>query len=57
VKLKGKGFPLYRQEGLFGDLYVTYTVQVPLNLSAAEKALFEQLSALQNQGERKEDAN
>jgi curved DNA-binding protein len=55
VKLKGKGFPLYRQEGLFGDLYVTYTVQVPMNLSAAEKALFEQLSALQSQGERKED--
>ena len=44
VKLKGKGFPVYKKEGEFGDLYVTYQVQIPTNLSAKEKELFEQLS-------------
>lgn len=50
VKLKGKGFPIYRQEGHFGDLYVTYDIQVPSHLSEKEKELFEQLSKLQNHG-------
>jgi curved DNA-binding protein len=44
VRLKGKGFPVYKKEGEFGDLYVTYQVQIPTNLSAKEKELFEQLS-------------
>lgn len=44
VRLKGKGFPVYKKVGEFGDLYVTYQIQIPTGLSAKEKELFEQLS-------------
>ncbi|MBZ4187773.1 DnaJ C-terminal domain-containing protein [Niabella beijingensis] len=44
VRLKGKGFPVYKQEGVFGDLYVTYQVQLPKNLSEKEKTLFKELA-------------
>jgi len=44
VRLKGKGFSVYKQDGVFGDLYITYQVQIPTQLSAKEKELFEQLS-------------
>lgn len=44
VRLKGKGFPVYKKDGAFGDLYITYQVQLPTNLTAKEKELFEQLS-------------
>jgi curved DNA-binding protein len=44
IKLKGKGMPIYKKEGQFGDLYVTYDVQIPTNLSANEKYLFEELA-------------
>jgi curved DNA-binding protein len=43
VKLKGKGFPLYKKENLFGDLYIEYIVQIPINLSDKEVELFTQL--------------
>jgi curved DNA-binding protein len=46
VRLKGKGFPVYKQEGHFGDLYVTYGVKLPTNLTEKEKELFTQLSKL-----------
>jgi curved DNA-binding protein len=46
IKLKGKGFPVYKKEGEFGDLYVTYLVKVPTGLSEAEKELFIQLKNL-----------
>ncbi|MGJ8736318.1 DnaJ C-terminal domain-containing protein [Zobellia laminariae] len=48
VKLKGKGFPIYKKEGQFGDLYITYNVQTPTNLSDKEKELFKQLASLKN---------
>ena len=44
VRLKGKGFPVYKKDGVYGDLYVTYQVQLPTHLTAKEKELFEQLS-------------
>jgi curved DNA-binding protein len=44
VKLKGKGFPVYKEEGRFGDLYVTYTIMIPTKLTDKEKALFNELS-------------
>lgn len=44
VKLKGKGFPKYKQEGKYGDLFLTYTVKIPKNLSAEQKSLFESLA-------------
>ena len=46
VKLKGKGFPFYKKEGLFGDLYISYQVKLPTNLTDKEKELFKQLSNL-----------
>lgn len=46
VKLKNKGFPLYKNEGEYGDLYVTYQVKIPTNLTEKQKALFRQLSEL-----------
>ena len=50
VRLKGKGFPVYKEEGKFGDLYVTYKVEIPKSISEEEKALFEQLSKLKTHG-------
>lgn len=46
VRLKGKGFPVYKQEGQNGDLYVTYDVKLPTNLTEKQKALFTELSQL-----------
>jgi curved DNA-binding protein len=46
VKLTGKGFPVYKNEGKFGDLYVTYLVRIPTNLTEKQKSLFKQLSEL-----------
>ncbi|MFT3822954.1 MAG: J domain-containing protein [Chitinophagaceae bacterium] len=48
VRVKGKGFPVYKQEGQFGDLYVTYNIKMPTNLTDKEKELFQQLANLQN---------
>jgi len=50
VRLKGKGFPIYKQEGKFGDLYVTYNVKIPKDLNPKEKELFEELAKLRNHG-------
>jgi curved DNA-binding protein len=46
IRLKGKGFPVYKKEGEFGDLYVTYEVVLPANLSEEQKRLFTELSKL-----------
>jgi curved DNA-binding protein len=46
VRVKGKGFPLYKQDGQFGDLYVTYKVKLPTHLTEKEKELFTELSKL-----------
>lgn len=46
VKLKGKGFPIYKKEGQFGDLYITYEIKIPTSLSQKEKELFTELSKL-----------
>lgn len=46
VKLSGKGMPVYKKNDQFGDLYLTYQVEIPSNLSAREKELFEELSKL-----------
>jgi len=46
VRLKGKGFPIYKKEGAFGDLYVTFIVKIPTELSEKEKELFQKLSQL-----------
>lgn len=46
VKLKGKGFPLYKKEGQFGDLFITYQIKMPTNLSPKEKELFKELAKI-----------
>ncbi len=46
VKLKGKGFPVYKKEGQFGDLYITYQIKTPTNLTDKEKELFIALEKL-----------
>jgi curved DNA-binding protein len=46
IRLKGKGFPVYKSEGQFGDLFVTYNVKLPTNLTAKQKELFTELSKL-----------
>ncbi len=46
VRLKGKGFPVYKKDGEYGDLIVSYTVKLPVNLSEKQKELFTELSKL-----------
>jgi curved DNA-binding protein len=46
IRLKGKGFPVYKNEGQFGDMFVTYNVKLPTNLTEKQKELFRQLSKL-----------
>lgn len=47
-RLKGKGFPKYKEEGKFGDLFLTYNVLMPTNLSPQELELFNQLKNMQS---------
>jgi curved DNA-binding protein len=46
VRLKGKGFPVYKEEGKSGDLYVNLEIQIPTDLDEKEKELFRQLKDL-----------
>jgi curved DNA-binding protein len=46
VRIKGKGFPVYKKDGEFGDMYVTYKISIPADLSDREKELFTELSKL-----------
>lgn len=46
IRLKGKGFPVYKKEGENGDLYVTYEIKLPAKLTEQQKKLFTELSKL-----------
>lgn len=46
IKLAGKGFPIYKKEGTFGDLIITYQIKLLTNLTTKEKELFTELSKL-----------
>jgi curved DNA-binding protein len=46
IRLKGKGFPVYKQEDVFGDLFVTYLIKLPTNLSEKEIELFTALQKI-----------
>lgn len=46
IRLKGKGFPVYKKEGQFGDLYITWTIKLPANLTEKQKELFTELSKI-----------
>jgi len=43
MRLKGKGFPVYKKDGEFGDLYVSFEIRLPSDLSEKEKELFREL--------------
>lgn len=43
VRLKGKGFPVYKRDGHFGDLIVTHTVKIPDHLTERQKELFREI--------------
>ena len=47
IKLKGKGFPAYKSKGEYGDLYITYMVKIPTNLTEKQKELFSELAKSQ----------
>ena len=48
IRLKGKGFPVYKKEGEFGDLYVTYYVEIPTHLSEKERERFRELAKMKH---------
>jgi curved DNA-binding protein len=50
IKLKGKGFPVYKKENEFGDLFVTYQVKLPTTLSDKEKELLTELQKIRDNG-------
>ncbi len=46
TRIKGKGLPVYKKENEFGDLFITYKIRLPKNLTPKQKELFEELSKL-----------
>lgn len=46
VRLKGKGFPVYKKEGLLGDLIITYNVEIPTKLTKKQKELLKEIQSL-----------
>jgi curved DNA-binding protein len=44
IRLKGKGFPVYKKEGEFGDMFITFSVKIPTNLTEKQKELFKELA-------------
>ena len=44
MRLKGKGFPLYKKEDEYGDLFITFSVAIPTNLTEKQKELFKELA-------------
>ena len=48
LRLKGKGFPVYRKKDQFGDLLVKINVKLPTQLSEKEKELVKELSKIRS---------
>ncbi len=44
TRVKAKGFPIYKKDGQFGDLYITYSIKIPTHLTEKQKELFRELS-------------
>lgn len=49
MRLKEKGFPVYRKEGKFGNLILILNVKIPEKLSDRERELFMELSKIKQQ--------
>jgi len=45
-RIKGKGFPVYKKKGEFGDLYAKVILKIPKNLTKKEKELFSELEKM-----------
>jgi len=46
TRVRGKGFPVYKSETAFGDLYIVFQVRLPSTLTDKEKELFEELKKI-----------
>ena len=46
LRLRGKGFPMYKKDGQFGDLYLRLSLTLPQHLTDKEIDLIQQLAAL-----------
>lgn len=46
IRLKNKGIAVYKKEGAFGDLILSYDIKIPTNLSEQQKEAFRELSKL-----------
>ncbi|MDR3713659.1 MAG: J domain-containing protein [Puia sp.] len=46
IRLKEKGFPLYKNEGKFGALYLSFEVEIPTQLTDKQRELFTELAKL-----------
>ncbi|MBD3581018.1 DnaJ C-terminal domain-containing protein [Flavobacterium selenitireducens] len=44
ARLKGKGVPVYKNEGQFGDLIITYTVKIPTDLNERQKLILSDIA-------------
>ena len=44
MRLKGKGFPVYKKDGEYADLFITFSVNIPTNLTEKQKELFKELA-------------
>ena len=48
IRLKGKGYPVYKKKNMYGDLYVKIHANIPAKLTKKEKELFGQLQSLRS---------
>lgn len=48
MKLKNKGFPVYKGKNQFGDLIVTFIIKIPAHLTDKQRELFYELSKTQS---------
>lgn len=43
LRLRGKGFPIYKHEGSYGDLIINFQISIPNNPTLQQRELFEEL--------------
>ncbi|WP_447641085.1 MULTISPECIES: DnaJ C-terminal domain-containing protein [Chitinophagaceae] len=48
VRVPGKGFPVYKEDGKAGDLYVVWDIKIPTNLTEEQKKLFREIANTKN---------
>lgn len=48
IRLKGKGLPVYKQDGVYGDMILTVNILTPVDISEEERELYNKLKELQH---------